>query len=96
MPSIRALTNEAASLLARKRGNASEALRHLYLARQLWTSVESRLHAARLRLQIAEVQLELGDQRSAAAELRAAMAAADELGSGMLRRQGRELQRRLG
>ena len=96
MPSIRALTNEAASLLAQKRGNASEALRHLYLARQLWTSVESRLHAARLRLQIADIQLELGDQRSATAELRSAMAAADELGSEMLRRQGRELQRRLG
>ena len=79
MPSIRALTNEAASLLARKRGNASEALRHLYLARQLWTSVELRLHAARLRLQIADVQLELGDQRSATAEIRARDGGADEL-----------------
>jgi DNA-binding winged helix-turn-helix (wHTH) protein len=95
MPSIRALTNEAASLLARNRGDGSEALRYLYLAQQLWMSVESRMHASRLRLQIADVQLELGDRRSAAAEIRAAMVAADELGSEMLRRQGQELQRRL-
>lgn len=95
MPSIRALTNEAAALLARKRGDADAALRHLHLARQLWTSAESRLHAARLRLRIAAAQLDLGDRRSAATEVRAVMTAADELGSEKLRRQCEALQARL-
>jgi len=95
MPSIRALTSEAAALLALKRHDVSEGLRYLHLARQLWTSVESRLHTARLRLQIADAQLELGDQRSAATEIRTVMAAADELGSEKLRRQCQQLQRRL-
>lgn len=94
MPSIRALTNEGAGLLALKRNNASEGLRHLHLARQLWTSVNCRLHDARLRLQIANLQLGLGDQRSAAAEVRAVMAAADELGSEKLRRRCQDLQLR--
>ncbi len=40
MPSIRALTNEASALLAQKRGAREEALHRLYLARQLWTSIE--------------------------------------------------------
>ena len=38
---------------------ADEALRHLHLARQLWTSIDCRLNAARLRLQIAELQLDM-------------------------------------
>jgi DNA-binding winged helix-turn-helix (wHTH) protein len=96
MPSIRALTNEAAAVLARKRGDGDEALRRLHLARQLWTSIDSRLNAAKLRLQVADLQLELGDKNGAATEMRAALAAADELDSEKLRRQCRALQDRLG
>ena len=95
MPSIRALTNEAAAILARKRGGGDEALRRLHLARQLWTSVDSRFNAAKLRLQIADLQFELGDKSGAATEIRAALAAADELDSEKLRRQCSALQARL-
>ena len=95
MPSIRALTNEASALLARHRGDCNEALRRLHLARQLWTSIESRLNAARLRLQIAAMQLELGDRSGAVREIRAAQAAADELDSEKTRRQCRAMQHAL-
>jgi DNA-binding winged helix-turn-helix (wHTH) protein len=95
MPSIRALTNEASALLARDRGDPNEAQRRLHLARQLWTSIDSRLNAARLRLQIAALQLDLGDRSGAATEIRAAFAAAEELGSEKLRQQCRALQRKL-
>ena len=96
MPSIRALINEASALLAERRGNAREALRHLHLARQLWTSLDSRLHATRLRLKIGAMQLSLGDRNGAAIELRAALEAARELESEKLDRQCSELQQRLG
>ena len=95
MPSIRALTNEAAAAIARQRRSMTEALDHLHLARQLWTSIESRLHAARLRLEIAHVQLEMGDQRGAATEIRAASVAANQLGSKKLVQQCDLLQRRI-
>jgi DNA-binding winged helix-turn-helix (wHTH) protein len=95
MPSIRALTNEASAILARDGGRPDEALRHLYLARQLWTSVDSRLNAARLRLQIAALQLDLGDGTGAATEIRTAISVADELKSEKLTRQCRILQARL-
>ena len=86
MPSIRALTNEASALIALQRGNENEALRRLHLARQLWTSINSRINAARLRLQIASLQLDLGDRIGATSETRAAYAAAEELDSDKLRR----------
>jgi DNA-binding winged helix-turn-helix (wHTH) protein len=95
MPSIRALTNEAAAVLAHRRGDVDEALRRLHLARQLWTSIDSRLNAAKLRLQIADLQLEQGDRSGAATEMRAALAAADELDSEKLRRQCQALRGRL-
>jgi DNA-binding winged helix-turn-helix (wHTH) protein len=95
MPSIRALTNEAAAKLARDQGEANEALRHLQLARQLWTSVESRTNAARLRLEIAAMQAELGDQNGATVEVHAALMAAAELQSENLERRGRMIQQRL-
>ena len=96
MPSIRALTNEASALLAKgQRGDANEALRHMHLARQLWTSIDSRLNATRLRLEIATLQLELGETTGAAAEIRAASAAANELGSDKLRKRSTTLQQRL-
>jgi DNA-binding winged helix-turn-helix (wHTH) protein len=95
MPSIRAITNEAAAVLAIARDGAEEALRRLHLARQLWTSIDSRFHAARLRLQIAALQAEAGDARGAATELRAACASADELESRKLRAKCDALQRRL-
>ena len=96
MPSIRALTNEAISLLARhRRCDTGGALRHMHLARQLWTSVESRLNATRLRLDIAALQMDVGDADGAATELRAAAAAASELGSDKLKTRADILQRRL-
>jgi hypothetical protein len=95
MPSIRALTNEASAYLEKACGNSNEALRRLHLARQLWTSIGSRLNAARLRLQIATLQLDLGDRRGAATEVRAACTAAKELDSDKLKRECGALQRRL-
>lgn len=81
MPSIRALTNEASAVLAGHRGNPQDALRHLHLARQLWSSIDSRIHAARLRIEIAARQLEAGDIRGAATEVRSARIAAEALRS---------------
>jgi hypothetical protein len=85
MPSIRALTNEASALLARLRDQLDAALRHLHLARQLWTSVDSPIHAVRLRLSIADLQLEMNNVRAAETELRAASTAAESLDSAKLR-----------
>jgi tetratricopeptide (TPR) repeat protein len=95
MPSIRALTNEASALIARDRGEPNEALRRLHLARQLWTSIDSRLNAARLRLQIAALQLDMGDGSGASSEIRAAMTTAQELESDKLRHQCLTLQCRV-
>jgi DNA-binding winged helix-turn-helix (wHTH) protein len=95
MPSIRAVTNEAAAVLAATRREPADALRRLHLARQLWTSIDSRFHATRLRLQIADLQLEAADARGAMTELRAACGSADELGSRKLRAKCEALQRRL-
>jgi DNA-binding winged helix-turn-helix (wHTH) protein len=85
MPSIRALTNEASAVLAKKRDQPTSALHHLHLARQLWTSIDSPVHAARLRLAIAEMQIELGDVKGAQAEIGAATVAAETLASAKLR-----------
>jgi DNA-binding winged helix-turn-helix (wHTH) protein len=84
MPSVRALTSEASALLAQALGRPAEAIAQMHLARQLWTSVDSRLNAARLRLDIAELQLELGDSGGAGEEIRAALATAVALGSDKL------------
>jgi len=81
MASVKALTSEASALLARALGRPDEALGQLHLARQLWTSIDSRLNAARLRLDIAGLQIELGDEGGAAEEIRAALATAELLGS---------------
>ncbi len=81
MPSIRALTNEAQAVLAQARQDFEAAVRHLHLARQLWSSVDGRVQAVRLRLKIAQLQLEGGDIRGAAAEVHAAQLTANELGS---------------
>jgi DNA-binding winged helix-turn-helix (wHTH) protein/tetratricopeptide (TPR) repeat protein len=86
MPSIRALTNEASAILALKQDIPGEALGHLHLARQLWTSVDSRLNAARLRLEIATLQIAQGDKSGAATELRAARGVIGDLKSGKLQR----------
>ncbi|WP_420965697.1 winged helix-turn-helix domain-containing protein [Bradyrhizobium sp. B120] len=81
MPSIRALTNEAQAMLALSRQDHEAAMRHLHLARQLWSSIEGRVQIVRLRLQISRLQLERGDVRGAAAEVHAAQLLANELGS---------------
>jgi DNA-binding winged helix-turn-helix (wHTH) protein/tetratricopeptide (TPR) repeat protein len=96
MASIRALTNEAVALLIKgQRADVRATLRQMHLARQLWTSIDSRLNAAKLRLQIAALQLELGEASSAAAEIRAASTVANELGSDKLRNVVAALQARL-
>jgi DNA-binding winged helix-turn-helix (wHTH) protein len=95
MPSIKALTNEAAALLAQRRGESGDALRRLHLARQLWTSIDCRLNATRLRIVIAAWQIEAGDSSGAATELRAASAMADDLGSDKLKQQVQALEKRL-
>jgi DNA-binding winged helix-turn-helix (wHTH) protein len=92
MPSIRALTNEASAVLARERGKPDESLRYLHLARQLWTGIGCRLNATRLRLQLAALQIELGDEAGAATELRIASAIAAELKSAKLAHQCDELR----
>jgi tetratricopeptide (TPR) repeat protein len=95
MPSIRALTNEARAVLALARSHHDEAIRFLHLSRQLWSSVDGRVHAARLRLQIATLLLDAGDMRGAGVETQAAQMAADGLQSGKLQRAGKELQHRI-
>ncbi|WP_025034841.1 winged helix-turn-helix domain-containing protein [Bradyrhizobium sp. DOA9] len=81
MPSIRALTNEAQAVLADLRDDYDSALRHLHLARQLWSSIDGRVQAVRLRLRIAKLQLAHDDVRGASAEIHAAQLVAGELGS---------------
>lgn len=81
MLSIRALTNEAQSVLAHARDDYDSALRHLHLARQLWSSIDGRVQAVRLRLRIAKLQLAHDDVRGASAEIHAAQLLASELGS---------------
>ena len=81
MPSIRALTNEAQAELASARGDHDAAIQHLHLARQLWSSIDGRLQAVRLRLRIARLQLQRQDIHGAIAEVHAAKAVAKDLGS---------------
>lgn len=95
MPSIRALTNEAQSVLACAGGDYEAALRHLHLARQLWSSIEARVQAVRLRLRIAKLQLEREDIRGASAEVHAADLVVGELGSHKLRSACAALQREI-
>jgi DNA-binding winged helix-turn-helix (wHTH) protein len=92
MPAIRALTNEAAGMLLLKQSEPHESLRYFHLARQLWSSIDSRLNAARLRLRLADVLLETGDLRGALAELRAASSTGAELGSDKIMKQCGALQ----
>lgn len=84
MGSVKALISEAAALLSRAEGKPAEALNQLYVARQLWTSIDSKFNAARLRLEIADLQLALGDEGGAREEIRAAAAVAEALGSDKL------------
>jgi DNA-binding winged helix-turn-helix (wHTH) protein len=95
MPSIRALTNEAQAELALARGNHDTAMQHLHLARQLWSSIEGRVQAVRLRLRIARLQLDRQDVHGAIAEVHAARLVANELGSHKLQAQCASLQRDL-
>jgi tetratricopeptide (TPR) repeat protein len=95
MSSIRAVTNEARAVVAVARADRDEALRFLHLARQLWSSIDGRVHAARLRLRIAALQLEVGDIRGARTELFAASRAAEELQSRNLQDACRGLQQRI-
>jgi DNA-binding winged helix-turn-helix (wHTH) protein len=96
MPSIRALVSEASAHLAQARGDRTDALHHLHLARQLWTSIDSPIHAVRLRLLIAEQQIALNDCSGAETEIRVAQAAAKLLDSEKLQRACRHLAAQVG
>lgn len=93
LPSIRALTNEAQAILALAAQDRGTAIRHLHLARQLWSSVEGKYQVVRLRLQIARLQVDGGDMRGALAEIHAAQLIADEMGSHKLQAHCAALQR---
>ena len=93
MSSIRALTNEAQAVLAHARQDFEAAIRHLHLARQLWSSIDGRLQVVRLRLRIATLQLEAEDIRGALAEVHAAELIAGKLGSHKLQADCAALQR---
>ncbi len=80
-PSVRALTAEASALVRRRGGQARDALEDLHRARLHWTSVGSRFNAARVRIEIGELQIELGDEAGAWEEIRTAEAEARLLGS---------------
>jgi tetratricopeptide (TPR) repeat protein len=95
MPSVRALTNEASALLEEARGNVSQTMNHLQLARQLWTSIEARIESARVRIMIAERLAALNDFAGASTELRAAFGAAESLNSDVYRKRCLTLQDRL-
>lgn len=95
MPSIRALANETSAVLMRAAGDERSALRHLHLARQLWTSIDARMEAARLRIAIAGLLLDFGDPNGAATEIHAACTTAQELHSEKLLRQCRAVRLRL-
>ena len=95
MPSIRALTNEAQAILALSRQDHEKAMRHLHLARQLWSSIDGRVQIVRLRLQICRLQLEHGDIRGTMAEVHAAQLVARELGSPKLSGDCMALQREI-
>ncbi|MEJ1933771.1 hypothetical protein WDZ92_26515 [Nostoc sp. NIES-2111] len=81
MPSIRALYEEAKAALSLLRDQTGPALSSLQLARELWTSIGSRLNAARVRLDLAILLLRRGDRTGATAEARAALTCAQELGA---------------
>jgi len=91
MASVKALISEASALLAQAHGKPVEALTQLYLARQLWTSIDSKFNAARLRLEIAELQMELGDLDGANEEIRVAASTAEALGSSKLAKRCRAM-----
>ena len=57
--------------------------------------VDRRLNATRLRLEIAALLLEIGEANGAAAEIRAASAVADELGSDKLKTRAAALRQQL-
>jgi len=93
LPPIRALINEAQAVLALARQDLGMGIRHFHLARQLWSSVEGKYQAVRLRLLIARLELKSGDFRGALAELHAARSAADEMGARKLQAECAALER---
>jgi tetratricopeptide (TPR) repeat protein len=95
MASIRALTNEASAVVAKNQGDLTQSIRHLYLARQLWMSIDSKLNATRLRVQIATALMSINDVAGAMTEIRIARQAADELKSFKLVEEARMLQEAL-
>lgn len=80
MPSVRALTSEAKAVLEYE-SDPKKSLEYFHLSRQLWTSIDSHISAARLRLLLAELQFRLGDKTGAVHEIHAAIAAAKKHGA---------------
>lgn len=84
--SIRAVALEAEANLPRSDSDGASAIQQLHLARQLWTSVDSDYHAARVRLDLARVLLQAEDRAGARVEAQCALAAAERVGAHGLRR----------
>lgn len=80
--SVRALLSEARYYLERDAG--PDAIRHLLLARQLWTSAGIEYHAARTRLDLARVFIASGDATGATSEIGAAERTGIRIGSSAL------------
>jgi DNA-binding winged helix-turn-helix (wHTH) protein len=79
LAAARALLSEARFHLE---GDGSPgAIRHLFLARQLWTSAGIEYHAARTRLDIARALVALGDRTGATTEVAAAARTGARIGS---------------
>jgi len=78
-PTIRALVAEARADLAPAGDRAALQLR--LLARQLWTSARIDYHATRMRLELAQAYLAMGDVAGADAELAAAERSAQRIAS---------------
>jgi tetratricopeptide (TPR) repeat protein len=95
-PTIRALVAEARAALLPTGDPAALQLR--LLARQVWTSAKIDFHAARVRIELAEIYLAAGDRAGADAELAAANHIAERISSPRLlaacaRLRGRTAQR---
>lgn len=93
--SIRALALEAEANLPRRSKDDPSALQQLHLARQLWTSIDSDFNAARVRLDLARVLLNAGDEPGARVEVQCAQTLAERIGARRLAADAASLAERL-
>jgi len=94
-PSVHALIAQAKAELSAERRDHGEALEYLETARTLWSDLGSPFNATVVRLSIASILLELGDDTGAELELKTAYAAATRFASPKLEKRCEELRRKL-